>query len=445
MALEYTQEQLNNLVDNGSILVEDLKEGPIYLFEDGNISEIIKASKICHVITSDPYGKIGDIMPKIDLGDSINFFIDKKEKGKDYKEYNEDFFFSEYNNSMISYLKYKENNKEVCRLNCEGFDKISDIIKIVEEFKKNNIQIDILGIRLLNKDYEDIELLKDIEKEYKTEISYGASKVVEESEDFLVMRETINYYKELIQAENLSPLEQLIYAYDLIKSYEYNASESENDLNSRQIHLILKSGKIVCKGYSVFIEQLLNELGIETITISTQGKEPHARNVVKLKDEKYGIDGLFAIDATWDSAKNLIKVVTEDGREEIKKLDSKEDGEVIEKYYDNLSLYRCFLIPLSDYYGKFRTEEYQGSPSDNDELIKEAEPYLTYYDLKPRVACNNRTNFDKIIQAIAVVRLKEGYSKEATIESIKGIIEINDYYDKSKSDELETAVIKNNF
>ena len=443
MALDYTDEQLKELIDNGAILVESTNSEPLELFTT-NIDKKIDASKICHAICSDPYNKVDEIVSNINLDNSINFFIDKKEIRKDYKEYNEDFDFFNYNNSLISYIKFKENNQELYRLICDDFNNISDVEKVVEAFKKENKKIDRLAIRLKNKDYEDIEKLKELEKEYNTEITYdNPNRKVEESEDFLVMRKTINYYKSIID-DNLSPLEKLTYAYDLIKSFEYTSSE--NQFDSRQIHLILKTGKIVCAGYSAFMEQLLKELDIEAITVLTQtSRAEHARNVVKLKDEKYDIDGIFALDATWDSARNLVKVVNEDGTEAIKNVGSKRDGEVIEKYYDNLSLYRCFLIPISDYNSKFRNEEFRGSSSDNEALIAAAEPELLNNDIKPILPCNNRPNFDKILRAIAVVRLKEGYSKEAAIESIKGIIEINDYYDKSKSNELETAVIKNNF
>lgn len=445
MALDYTDEQLKKLIDAGAILVEGTNSEPLELFAT-NIDKKINASKICHVICSDPYSKVEELLSNVNLEDSVNFFIDKKEPGEEYKDYNEDFGFYNYNNSLISYVKYKENGKDCFRLTCNGFNNISDIEKTVEAFEKNNKRIDKLAIRLINKDYEDITKLKELEKKYDIEISYGNFKRVEETEDFLIMRETINYYKKLIQDENLSPLEELIYAYDLIKSYEYVASEKENDFDSRQIHLILKTGKIVCAGYAAFLEQLLTELGIETIVVSTQTLSgPHARNVIKLKDEKYGVDGIFALDATWDSARNLVKVVNGDGKEEIKNIGSKKEEDIIEKYYDNLSLYRCFLIPIENYNGKFRKEEFQGSPSDNDALIAAAEPDLTNYEYQPIIPCNNRPNFDKILRAISVVRLKEGYSREAAIESIKGIIEINDYYDKSKSNELETAVIKNNF
>ena len=92
MALDYTDEELKKLIDNGAILVEGTNSEQLELFTT-NIDKKIDAPKICHAVCSDPYKKVDEIVSNINLDNSINFFIDKKEIGKDYKEYNEDFDF----------------------------------------------------------------------------------------------------------------------------------------------------------------------------------------------------------------------------------------------------------------------------------------------------------------------------------------------------------------
>ena len=59
-------------------------------------------------------------------------------------------------------------------------------------------------------------------------------------------------------------------------------------------------------GYSQLLRQLLKEIGIKSCSYSTiirdnDDKLKHQRLIVKVEDDKYGIDGLYIFDPTWDS------------------------------------------------------------------------------------------------------------------------------------------------
>lgn len=436
-----TVEELNKLIDEGKILVEDYYNPQAII--DSNTVEKINVKKISGIICNDPYKRIREIASKIDFSETSQMYIVKKEKDKDYKE--EEFGISFYEKIPINYTKVNRNTeKPFDLLTLQEFDTITEVKESLEEFTKSGLNIDKTRIILENRDYVDINVLNDIKEKYNIELRYGIDSTysIDDLEDFIAMRANINYYKKLIDEAELSPFEKLTYAYDLIKSHEYREAENKNE--SRRIDKIVKTGYIVCAGYSFFLEQLLKEEGIDAMTIYTnvpneKGFEAHARNLVKIKDEKYGIDGVFALDATFDSARNLIKVIDENGDEKIKVGYEKLESDVVEKYYDNLSLYRCFMVPIRDYQRIFKGEDFP----DEQEFMGDIElPTSTPYK---KYSCNTRPGFDQVLRAVAKIRLKEGYSKEAAIESIRGIIEINDYLDKENSFELQAATIKNNF
>ena len=164
-------------------------------------------------------------------------------------------------------------------------------------------------------------------------------------------------YKIVEDAQNLSPLEKFIYAYDIVKRFKlYNTPKKDNknvdsmDRNSRNkikhvsrdLYDILENNYMVCVGYAGFLRDLLTKLGIDScgygfdveisaykafkqiqnnnsdyndlsvfekrkMLVDQQSFIPHnsygghERVLVHLNDEKYGIDGLFFSDPTWDN------------------------------------------------------------------------------------------------------------------------------------------------
>lgn len=333
-------------------------------------------------------------------------------------------------------ISYSSNNK--IRLRMKNFASISEVRKAIESFENNGYKIELVEVELQNKDYEDIHLLKEIEEKYDTEMKYEGATTTVTVEEFIAMRATLDYYKSVIEGNNLSPFEKLVYAYDIIKSFEYEHSKDPSD--SRNIHSIIRDGKIVCVGYSVFLKQLLNEEGIDCIllnaTIKDQEEEEyHKRNMVYIKDEKYGIDGSFVLDATWDSSKNLVKVINDNGDERIGPSSQVKDTYIVEKYLDNLSIYDHFMIPESDFGKVFAGEKeikIDKRSSDKDECEKVVSKFKG----------GERPSLETILRAVSVVRLKQGYSKDQAIESIKDTIELIEYQRRREQEKAGIAVKK---
>lgn len=119
---------------------------------------------------------------------------------------------------------------------------------------------------------------------------------------------------------NLSPIEKVLYAYDIVKEREYKENK-ENKYAARNISDVLLGDSIVCVGYTRVMSGILSFFDINAVMLASN-KKKHARCLAYIKDNKYNIDGYFMFDPTWDS----------------KKQEEKED--YIEKY-------NYFAIPVS--------------------------------------------------------------------------------------------------
>ena len=133
------------------------------------------------------------------------------------------------------------------------------------------------------------------------------------------------YLYELIKpAINLSPYEKFLYAYNITKHYKkYNDVDGNDDIfKSRKLYEIIDNDEyMVCVGYANLLVDLLTKLGIESTTygvgvdvgfdsVSAQSEYNdeaeskyggHSRVIVNLVDSKYGIDGIYQSDPTWDN------------------------------------------------------------------------------------------------------------------------------------------------
>ena len=116
----------------------------------------------------------------------------------------------------------------------------------------------------------------------------------------------INYITKKIKKYNLSPLERVLLVYDIVKNNSYHKEgNNENYLISRTLDNVLNSDYIVCAGYIAIINAMLKNLNINAIPIICKTKkEKHCRSIIYLVDKKYNIDGIYALDPTWDSKRN---------------------------------------------------------------------------------------------------------------------------------------------
>lgn len=135
----------------------------------------------------------------------------------------------------------------------------------------------------------------------------------------------VNYEKRLMKmiepALSLSPLEKYLFAYNIVKKFKPYKENEDDKSASRNVYELLDNEYMVCVGFSSLLIDLLNKLGIEASDLSVSvavgmEKNPnedmvandivpergyHARTMVYLNDPKYGIDGIYFADPTWDN------------------------------------------------------------------------------------------------------------------------------------------------
>lgn len=247
-------------------------------------------------------------------------------------------------------------NKEEFKIMFDGKDvtievssKNMDISKDFVLFFKNkgyNVKEVIINMELPGKNILDKEKIKYLDYDYEeldklskeVDLSVKFSVIDKSSyEDYRGLVESMKYYKEVITDYDLSPVERLTFAYDLVKSFSYKESPNEKN-ESRNPYKIIRSGYIVCAGYTAMLEEIMSNID-DKVSVSDFGVtcynddgtyEHHSRAMARIDDDKYNIHGLYIMDPTWDSYK-------------------KNGKDVLKEDYNALDLYRYFLVPISEY------------------------------------------------------------------------------------------------
>jgi len=135
---------------------------------------------------------------------------------------------------------------------------------------------------------------------YTLEQAIVASRKLNKNADF------INNFK--IKNVPLSPLEKLAVAYKIVTNNVYT-DDPNSSQNPRNIISTLSGDKIVCAGFASELNALCKRIGIPcTYRVTTFGEKGnmgnHALCTVNIKDEKYGIDGIYILDPTGDCNPN---------------------------------------------------------------------------------------------------------------------------------------------
>lgn len=370
-----------------------------------------------------------------------------------------------YDKSIMS-LSFKDGKISNADIKIDDYSTAVDVLLMIEEYFNDDAKV---RFYVKNNTYDEFYKVAKILKKYDSEISYSDDShsfpcdSITDVDGFEYMRSTIDYYKGLINEYNLSPLEKLIYAYDLIKSYSYNECE-EDKSKSREIPDIIREGHIVCVGYSSFLDQLLNELGFNASNVSLSvfdnGDEfGHARSIIYLKDDKYGIDGVYSLDATYDSRGDNLSLVLDSNGENVKKHPNENDT-ILKKYDPTASFYN-FLVPYSEYslYYTTEIENVYESLSDFIYYIDNANSLSEYdkesfdeyirklfgndYDINEcinKVKNSSVIPDDKLRSALEVVKRCQNYTEEEVKHFIDEVMEIREI----KSERVRNINKKNN-
>ena len=172
---------------------------------------------------------------------------------------------------------------------CPQITFILNISKI--SFKQKEL-IEIMNTKIINKENVRVkyqENSNDISLAEYYKMYYRIYNMVNEISDF-----------------ELSPLEQIMFVYDIVKSRIYCDNLDDYD-KARNLHEVINNKYIVCAGYANMMEFILHELGHNIYSLAfcyENSEEGHMRNLIQIKDDKYNMSGLFFLDVTYDSKKS---------------------------------------------------------------------------------------------------------------------------------------------
>lgn len=299
-----------------------------------------------------------------------------------------------------------------------------NLLEVLSLCEKINVPVIIDGTSISLEEYQKILEGYDLSKIDSKNIFIHYQEYGEDI-DINTLYDTscqVNYITNKIKKYNLSPLEKVIMVYDIVKNNFYHKEgENENYLISRSLDNVLNSDYIVCVGYIAIINAMLKNLGINAKMIFCQSKSgKHCRSIIYLVDKKYNIDGVYALDPTWDS----------------KRSDAK----------DKIDKYNYFLLPLEIAERTALTElmsvvnmslsdvvllenDFDDSPCTNEEkMIKRIK--MQYY-LEMLFLLTGNDNYEDFVQSICVYDFLSNKDKEKLKHTYNGMV------DKCKTEDID--------
>ena len=282
----------------------------IYSYEATSFSAVNKFEEQDTQNTNNKYL----IIINTDFNEPFKELINSSKKNNIIEDYNKNILYKNNTISLEKLMEAYKNNEEKLLQEPTVIVFETDTKTAIEYIRKNpefkNKQIVIESSLLEN---INIEELKGIEKDYPN-ISY---KIEENSEivpinEYIQTKSIIDNIVNYINQFNFSPMEQIMCAYDIVKERIYQKeNKNEQQFVSRDLTSSLLGNKIVCVGYSEIFNIILKKLNIKTEIVSLENKYDkkaagHARNVAYVKDDKYGIDGVYYFDTTGDRKRKKI-------------------------------------------------------------------------------------------------------------------------------------------
>lgn len=187
-------------------------------------------------------------------------------------------------------------------------EQITEFIKKTPEIKNkrlvvlNSYPLSTEGYERAKKDIEIIFNETNIEVSIVIEGNQEATTI----EEFKFVLDYIDEIAEEIRKLNLSELEQIMYAYDIVRNRVYT-EEEQNELasTSRNLKSIILGNKIVCAGYINLLNTILEKLNIRCskyhLDAKNRNESGHVRSMIYIDDKKYGVKGIYFFDPTFDS------------------------------------------------------------------------------------------------------------------------------------------------
>ena len=186
-----------------------------------------------------------------------------------------------------------------------------ETIKKYVELKENNLLNYTIVFKTMYYNYntslisDNINYFKTIKDKKDIYFSFDGEKLLSLNQ-IIKDDEFLDYCVQDIKKSDMSPFEKYLAIYDIVKNFkQYNKRPDDILLQeSRNLYMILNNNYMVCAGYARLLETLLKRIGIDaTFLISPTYRDDiqHAIVALKIKDEKYNLDGVYLSDPTDDN------------------------------------------------------------------------------------------------------------------------------------------------
>ena len=255
----------------------------------------------------------------------------KKQNQNEYEKL--EMFFKEYNNGIIKIndiKKYEDItikpytfNEKYLFNEEKYYKKINSIIKkLATENKKYNIIISVINRNTFNKIFKQEYLSSNINLMLKLDINHINAIKPKQQElatlytltEYLDEEQRLNDIIKNLNISQLSQIEKYIAIYDFVKNYKPYKENKRGFMESRALKYILNNEYMVCVGYSTLLKTLLDKVNIPSIILDVTFYESecqtdtkdlyvvgHQRNLVRIIDKKYNINGIYVSDSTFDN------------------------------------------------------------------------------------------------------------------------------------------------
>ena len=250
----------------------------------------------------------------------------------------------------------------------------------------------------------------------------------------------INRIKTLVEKENLTDFEKVLRVYDIIKTYNYSDTSS----NSLQLAEIVEAQTAGSKGFNKLFSFVLSQLGINSFV--GREKDPNKKEsyvtLVDIKDEKYGVDGIYLFDPSMDSLPTEIYK-----SEDIRRINYNYFGlnvsDINYSICEDMLIGALGILAIDDYDYSFERKKANRDTTITKEFEQMNRNFLLKYsDLFQRVHNSKTISLDVICQAVNNI-----YGENNKVEDYERLLKENyqsrkDELFKPKTEEILSNLLK---
>jgi len=237
------------------------------------------------------------------------------------------------------------------------FENIKRVFATIGTYRKPyNITISVNNREILRRSGLLSSIPKNITLHIKTDSEAKDDEYIYEIDEYLKEEDKLERLVKNIRDSSLSPLEKYLAVYSIVKNFRPYKDNPNNMAQSRKLRYVLKDDNnyIVCVGFANLLHELLNRVGISNkyihVDVDDSYKDGytqeekiinhvgHARNLVKIDDEKYNIHGLYLADSTFDNKQDyntfLHSLMTFDRLKEAQALEKLNDYDLLLDFHN---------------------------------------------------------------------------------------------------------------